>query len=186
MQKKTLNEISIELARFWHVIDEYYAGNILEMPDQEIAKYLTLGDAHRDKVDNWIQFLDGLEAEIEVYKKREEEAKRLKKSRQNLLDRLKSHLVFLIEAHPELKFEGELGELKIKLNPASLKYVLPSTKFTKDHIIDSRDLEKFPELKDFAYEIKLTALDTENLKEKLKAGKEIYGARLEKGKALKW
>jgi hypothetical protein len=185
-QKLTLNQISAELSKLWFFIDQDHNGDLFALPDDELERLTTLGEALPQKVDNWIQFLESLTAEVAVYKERRDKASSLMKSREAAISRMKEYLARMIEQNPNIVFTGDLGTLKVRVNPPALKHDYPTRRWSSEHIVTDDLISERPYLAEYVEEITVRVLKTADIKDALKRGATYRDARLEQTKSVRW
>jgi translation initiation factor 2 alpha subunit (eIF-2alpha) len=126
-------------------------------------------EALEDKVDGWINWLDGLDANEDMLKKQIERLTRKKSQVNNLRIRLKDYLAFNIKQNPGVKFEGKLGSIKVQKSPA--KFIPKYEGFKlKETVVSTDTLNKYPELQGYVRTKEVYIIDPKEIREAVKAG----------------
>lgn len=177
--KITISEMLANTQKLMFQID-----NAADISEDLIEEFKGQMQGLGDKVDNWINFLDTIDAQIDIQKQRIERAQKAKKSYESLKGRLKEYLVWCIQQNPDIPLKGQIGEFKVRKNPAKLAtdFIMKSKSFS--NTITDNELNELPELKPYIFRELVNCVDTKKLKDDLKKGEDIRLARLVDGYGL--
>jgi len=153
--------------RMYELVGMY--NELLEMDLDDGVFYDTLegleGDIE-DKVDNIACIIKELNADVEAIKKEEKRLADRRAAKENKARRLKAYLHQSMCAMDKNKIETARNLISIRKNPA--KVVLVDDFYNED----------------YAEVIETVKIDKNKIKEDLKAGKVVEGAKLEQGTSL--
>lgn len=130
---------------------------------EELQKYVNNMLTH--KVDNFVNFIQKQEDQVEIAKKRKDEIAKFIKQREQLIERLKSYVMNCMKVLNTEKLEGNLHCLKFR-KPSQIVEIIDENKIPEEYvkIIVERKIDKIA------------------LKDELKKGTVIEGVCLSNGK----
>ena len=130
---------------------------------EELQKYVNNMLTH--KVDNFVNFIQKQEDQVEIAKKRKDEIAKFIKQREQLIERLKSYVMNCMKVLNTEKLEGNLHCLKFR-KPSQIVEIIDENKIPEEYvkIIVERKIDKIA------------------LKDELKKGVVIEGVCLSNGK----
>lgn len=133
----------------------------------------------RDAVDRRIAFFQVVKGQIDAAKAARnayaEQAKRL----EALLEAMKARTKEIIEEHPDLPYEGDLGKLCVQKSPPAVKVMF------EDRTLDKETIDLFGISERFIRTKVTYELDTKAVKAAIEAGEDIPWARIEQGTHLR-
>ena len=157
--------------------------NLYELTENFLAVQTSIEEGNTDLIDT-LESIEGaievkaqgiiavtrnITSQIEAIKAEEKRLADMRKARENHLKRLKEYVLDNMQQTGKTSIKTELGAMRIQANP-------PALKILKAEDIPAEYMTVVPE----HYEI-----DSERVKEALKAGKEVKGAELVKGVHLR-
>lgn len=130
---------------------------------EELQKYVNNMLIH--KVDNFVNFIQKQEDQIEIAKKRKDEITKFIKQRENLIERLENYAMVCMKFLKTEKIEGNLHYLKFR-KPSQIVEIIDENKIPEQYVkvIVERKIDKMA------------------LKDELKKGTVIEGVCLSNGK----
>lgn len=156
-----------------------------EIPFDLIASLQNAKTALSTKVDNWIGYLDTMKAMLQVSKDRKDRATRSHRVLDRVFDRMKDYLKFVLEGNSNLPMKGAAGRLYLQKNAdsklclsfdlrdVSIRNVMPSE-------IASEEILQFTKTETYL------VLDTQAVKQYLKAGAQLSWAYLDQGHHVRY
>lgn len=158
-----LYELGYAYANVLELVDD-------EMPDIDILNALTaIEGAIEVKAANIANLIKGLEAEAEIIKAEEKRLSQRRKSRENVVINVKQYLKETMEQMGKDKIKTAVWTVSIQNNP-------PAVQITNEDEIPGKFLTLIPE----RYEV-----NKKLISEALKAGEEVKGAGLSRGRSLR-
>jgi len=159
-----------------------------ESGDLDEALVKVFGEAHalqKDAVDRNFLFHQYVKSQIALAKDMADNWKHQKDVMQNVLERHKDRIKFIMEANPDIPFKGAQGKMTLQASPSALNLAFQSSKRTFETISD-HDITKYKVDASYVDIVQLKALNKEKVKEDLKAGRELPFARLTQSKHVRF
>lgn len=142
-------------------IDEIIANNTDEdgvIAEEVLAELDALEVAKEEKIDNCISFIKSREAMAEMLKKERQAIAKREKTAENEVERVKQYLTFCLAG---AKWESTAGKVSYRRSEA----------------VEVEDLDEIPAI--YKTEVTEVKADKKAIKEAIKNGYEVPGARLE-------
>lgn len=161
---KSLTEIRMDLLKMEELLIEN-GGEISE----EMSNYLEITEKNlAEKVDSYKNFIDHVETAIIFYKQKEEEAYKVRKGYENLIENLKNNLKFTMETLNTNELKG-----------IDYRYKIVASKPRVD-VVDENQLNKKYIKEKITY-----VVDKELIKNDIDQGVTVIGARLVESYSLR-
>lgn len=131
-----------------------------------------------DKVDAWINYLDGLageEAVLALKLKRAQEA--LKRCQARQLS-MKNYAKYVLLTHPEIPLKGSEGKICLQKNPPALDISFERKDKVFYKAIDESFATFEPSLSPYLKQVTCFVVDTDHVKEDLAIGKVLNWAKI--------
>lgn len=180
--KKTLGDYAFELEKICQAID---AMDMDAIPQSVLDEFAGAQQNMADKTDNWIGYLDALNARIETLKAQAERINHGLRVSQNLRERLKSYLVTLIQATPTVAhdYRGTMGHLRVQKNGQPM--LKTNVKIASKSVPNALNGDRPKEIEEYVSTVYVAQLDVDSIKRDLKEGKALPWASLEHGYHLR-
>lgn len=176
VKKKSLGECAVDLERLCTIIDS------MEDPDAFNEKLITEFEDVKNnlavKVDNVINYVDGLKFMISALKEKKERISKAYKTAQNVEKRIKDYIKWVLSENPKLPFSGEQGTLYLHKSPPGTKINFATTDVRLNGVVTDIVREGNPAIEPYLKKHVYYTIDKNKIKADLKAGMKLGWAEL--------
>lgn len=152
-----------------------------EIADALIQRFDDARLAVSEKTDRWIMLLDTLKGMDATLRERRDRAAKALKTAENVHDRLKEYLRYVLTANPGVPFKGSDGTLYLHNNAESVKYTIAFEDKTLRNCVDRALVDMEASIRPYVKTFEVAVLDGAKVKADLKAGMKLPWAELHRG-----